>query len=286
VPVRPRPPAQAISTRSVAARCQASVNVGRTSARSAGRPKSGQRSHRDSQGTSGGGWASRYTPKTGLGPSGSGRLRPRPRTSLPEGSRRIPSAEGSQSSPTTGWYLSRPGPQLAGRLELPTGTGLAVRGLPYRLSPVFVRHVRTQAPPPRPSLIPPDGMGQGTEPIEVHAVEGVDRETHDTLPLFALPVVWIRSYRYAKNSVTFFSVVAHCSTSRFLELPVSRLSPQQHAAAVPARQAAQGTTRLAELQYLLRYGGLKQACPLSWARAPAWPARFRLLSVARDGSCI
>jgi hypothetical protein len=166
------------------------------------------------------------------------------------------------------------------------GTGPAVRGVPYQLSPVFVCHVRTQAPPSRPSLIPPDGMGQGTEPVEIHAVEGVDRETHDTLPLFALPVVWIRSYRYAKNSVTFFSVVAHCSTSRFLELPVSRLSPQQHAAAVPARQAAQGTTRLAELQYLLRYGGLKQACPLSWARAPAWPARFRLLSVARDGSCI
>jgi hypothetical protein len=110
-------------------------------------------------------------------------------------------------------------------------------------------------------------MGQGTEPVKVHAVEGVDRETHDTLPLFALPVVEIRSYRYAKNSVTFFSVVAHCSTSRFLELPVSRLSPQQHAAAAPVRQAAQGTTRLAELQYLLRYGGLKQACPLSWARA-------------------
>jgi hypothetical protein len=110
-------------------------------------------------------------------------------------------------------------------------------------------------------------MGQGTEPVEVHAVEGVDRETHDTLPLFALPAVRIRSYRYAQNSVTFFSVVAHsstsCSTSRFLELPVS---PQQHAAAVPVRQAAQGTTRLAELQYLLRYGGLKQACPLSWAR--------------------
>jgi hypothetical protein len=38
----------------IAARCQASVNVGRTSARSAGRWKSRQRSHRDSQGTSGG----------------------------------------------------------------------------------------------------------------------------------------------------------------------------------------------------------------------------------------
>jgi hypothetical protein len=67
-------------------------------------------------------------------------------------------------------------------------------------------------------------MGQGTEPVEVHAVEGVDRETHHTLLLFALPAVRVRSYGYAKNSVSFFSVVAHCSTPRFLELPVSQLS--------------------------------------------------------------
>ncbi len=95
---------------------------------------------------------------------------------------------------------------------------------PRRLLFVFVRRVRTQAPQSRPSLIPPDGMGQGTEPVEVHAVEGADRKTHHTLLLFALPVVRMRSYRYAKNSVSFFSVVAHRSTSRFLELPVSRLS--------------------------------------------------------------
>ena len=119
VPVRPRPPAQATSTRSVAARCQASVNVGRTSARSAGRRKSGQRSHRDSQGTLGGGWPSRYTPKAGAGPSGRGRLRPRPRTSLPEGSRMTPDAEGSQKPPTAGWYTSSPGPQIADRLAGP-----------------------------------------------------------------------------------------------------------------------------------------------------------------------
>ncbi len=137
----------------------------------------------------------------------------------------------------------------------------------YRLSPVFVCHVRTQAPPSRPSLIPSDGMGQGTEPVKVHAVQGVDRETHDTLPLFALPVVRIRSYRYAKNSVTFFSVVAHCSTSRFLELPVSRLSPTTACGGGTGEASGAGTTRLAELQYLLRYGGLKQACPPSWARA-------------------
>ena len=221
----PRPPAQAISTRSVAARCQASVNVGRTSARSAGRRKSGQRSHRDSQGTSGGGWPSRYTPKAGLGPSGSGRLRPRPRTSLPEGSRKIPGAEESQNSPTAGWYLSRPGPHIAvGWLEQPTRnrpcSPRRACGLPF----VFVRRVRTQAPPSCPPLIPPDGMGQGTEPVEVQAVEGVGRETHHMLLLFALPVMRTRSYRYAKNSVSFFSVVAHCSTPRYLEWPVSRLS--------------------------------------------------------------
>src|SRR5438876_992121 len=51
VPVRPWPPAQAISTRSVMARCQASVSVGSTSASTAGSRKSGHLSQRDSQGT-------------------------------------------------------------------------------------------------------------------------------------------------------------------------------------------------------------------------------------------
>ncbi len=221
VPVRPRPLAQAISTRSVAARCQASVNVGRTSARSAGKRKSGQRSHRDSQGTSEGGWPSRYTPNAGWGPSGSGRLRPRPRTSLPEGSRMTPAAEGSQNSSTAG-HISRPGPEIPpGWLEQPTvNPGPAVRARD-RLLLVFVRRVRAQAPPPRPPLITPDGMGQGAEPVEVHAIEGIDREPHHTLLLFALPVTRTRSYRYAKNSVSFFSVVAHYSTPRYLELPAS-----------------------------------------------------------------
>jgi len=67
-------------------------------------------------------------------------------------------------------------------------------------------------------------MSQGTEPVEVHAVEDVDRETHHMLLLFALPVMLTRcSYRYAKNSVSFFSVVAHCSTPRCLEWPAPRL---------------------------------------------------------------
>ena len=96
-------------------------------------------------------------------------------------------------------------------------------------------------------------MGQGTEPVEVHAVEDIDREPHYTLLLFALPIMWTRSYRYAKNPVSFFSVVAHYSTPRYLGLPVSRLSPQ-HEVAAPMKQTPDGAARRAELQYLLRYG--------------------------------
>ncbi len=55
-------------------------------------------------------------------------------------------------------------------------------------------------------------MGQGTEPVEVHAIEGIDRKPHHTLLLFALPVMRTRSYRYAKNPVSFFPVVTYCST--------------------------------------------------------------------------
>jgi len=46
------------------------------------------------------------------------------------------------------------------------------------------------------------------------------------------------------------------------------------------KQAPDGTARLAELQYLLRYGGTKQACPLSCARrVAAWCGSLRLQSV-------
>ena len=111
-----------------------------------------------------------------------------------------------------------------------------------RLLLVFVRRVRTQAPSPRPPLITPDRMGQGTEPIEVHAIEGIDRETHHTLLLFALPVIRARSYRYAKNPVSLFSVVAHCSTPGYLALPVARLSLQNEMAA-PTKQTPDGGAR-------------------------------------------
>jgi len=85
-------------------------------------------------------------------------------------------------------------------------------------------------------------MGQGTEPIEVHAIEGIDRETHHTLLLFALPVIRARSYRYAKNPVSLCSVVAHCSTPGYLALPVARLSLQNEMAA-PTKQTPDGGAR-------------------------------------------
>src|SRR6266516_3733862 len=49
---------------------------------------------------------SRQAPKAGTGPAGIGRLSPRPRTSLPEGRRKIPGAEGSHVSLTGGSYAS------------------------------------------------------------------------------------------------------------------------------------------------------------------------------------
>ena len=78
-------------------------------------------------------------------------------------------------------------------------------------------------------------MGQGTEPIEVHAIEGTDRETHYALLLFALPVMRTRSYRYAKNPVSLFSVLAHYHTPGYLALPVARLS-LQHELTAPTKQ--------------------------------------------------
>jgi hypothetical protein len=47
-------------------------------------------------------------PRAGRGPSGRGRLRARPRTSLPEGRCTTPGAAESQSTPTAGSYSSTP----------------------------------------------------------------------------------------------------------------------------------------------------------------------------------
>jgi len=84
-------------------------------------------------------------------------------------------------------------------------------------------------------------MDQGTEPVKVHAFEGVGRETHHTLLFFALLVMRARSYRYAENSVSFFSVVAHLlhsEISRAAGFPA--LLQQQHGVLVPMEQASAG----------------------------------------------
>jgi hypothetical protein len=68
-----------------------------------------------------------------------------------------------------------------------------------------------------------------------------------------------------------FFLLGRCS---LLHFEISRvgsspalLSTQQHAAAVPVKQAAKGPARPAKSQYLLCYCNLKQACPLSRVRA-------------------
>lgn len=96
VPVRPRPPPQATSTRSAAVRAQASANTSLARTRSLGSRKSGQRSHRDSHAGGGGSLPRRWTAKPGAGPEGSGLRNPRPRTSRPEGRRRTPGASSGQ----------------------------------------------------------------------------------------------------------------------------------------------------------------------------------------------
>jgi hypothetical protein len=98
VPVRPRPPPQAISTRSRPDRCHSPASARRASIGSAGSLKSGHRNHRDSHATGADGLPCRYSPKWGRGPSGSGFLSPRPRTSRPDGRRSTPCADSGHLS--------------------------------------------------------------------------------------------------------------------------------------------------------------------------------------------
>ncbi len=98
VPARPRPPPQAISTRSRPDRCHSPASARRASIGSAGSLKSGHRNHRDSHATGADGLPCRYSPKWGRGPSGSGFLSPRPRTSRPDGRRITPCADSGHLS--------------------------------------------------------------------------------------------------------------------------------------------------------------------------------------------
>src|ERR1700730_10891933 len=242
-----RPPAQAISTRSVAARCQASGNAGRTSARSAGRRKSGQRSHRDSQGTSGCGWPSRYTPKAGAGPSGSGGLRPRPRTSLPEGSRKIPGAEASQNSPTAGWYFPSRA-QIAGRLAGTANWEPAGRSAPRRALAVTARF-RPSRKDPGAAVAPTayipgwDGPGNGARLGSRRRRRRPGNPSHAA----ALRPVGDADRLLSVRQELGFFLLRCCS---FLHSEISRVAgfpalPQQHEVAAPTKQASEGTTRLA-----------------------------------------
>jgi len=103
VPVRPRPPVQATSTRSSVARFHASRKAASASSRLMGSRQSGQRIHRDGQPTGGGVLPCRYSANWGTASSGTGWRRPRPRSSRPDGRRRTPDADRSQvpSSPIT-----------------------------------------------------------------------------------------------------------------------------------------------------------------------------------------
>lgn len=144
--MRPRPPPQAISTRSPTARRQAPARTARASARSAGSRKSGHRSRGASRGTGGGSLPSRYTAYVGGGvpSSGRGRRGARPRTVRPEGSHRTPAPPGAQvplpaaeSGRAPGWGPVR---------FRPRGQGGGRSGAPGRDGAATPRSMRRRAP--------------------------------------------------------------------------------------------------------------------------------------------
>jgi hypothetical protein len=91
LPVRPRPPKHATSTRSPAtARRCASANASRASVLSLGSQKSRQRNHRYGHATSRGGEASRNRLHCGSGATGAPARIPRPRRRVPSGSSMTP----------------------------------------------------------------------------------------------------------------------------------------------------------------------------------------------------
>ena len=100
VPVRPRPPRQAISTRSHSLRRHTSSRASRAARRSDGSRKSGHRSQACGHGTAGGSRPSRYRPNSGSRPAGSARRKARPRTRRPDGSTMTPAPSCSHAPHT------------------------------------------------------------------------------------------------------------------------------------------------------------------------------------------
>ncbi len=101
VPVRPRPPWQATSTRCVALRRNASANASAASARSLGSRKSGQRTHRTGHGSTSGWCADSSSAHSGTGPGGVGPPARRPRTRRPDGNLSTPGAFADQVTAST-----------------------------------------------------------------------------------------------------------------------------------------------------------------------------------------
>ena len=132
-----------------------------------------------------------------MGPAGNGRLRPRPRTSLPEGRRKMPSAEGFHVWLTAGSYAP----------------GRGYESSAGRLSPVFAGTVRTLVAASRPSPVFPDRMNQPYQHVHVDAIEPAGREAHHVL-LFILAATRVRPDGEAENPVLFFPVAGHEFTPR------------------------------------------------------------------------
>lgn len=86
--------------------------------------------------------------------------------------------------------------------------------LPRSLRFVVVDRVGTQAPPPQPSPVTPDGMRHGPEPVVVGRGKPVDRETHHTLGLLAVPGLRIRPPWQAEDPVRFIVVAGYGSTPK------------------------------------------------------------------------
>ncbi len=126
-PVRPTPPPQATSTRSVAARPYAWRSASSASTVSTGVRKSGHLTHRCSHSNDRGFRARRYRPNSGCCPAGKGLRSPRPRTLRPSGNSTTPGPL-CQGVTTASSHCSQPVSQIPGQ-----GLGWAARAIePWR----------------------------------------------------------------------------------------------------------------------------------------------------------
>jgi hypothetical protein len=93
---------------------------------------------------------------------------------------------------------------------------------------VLVHRVRTQATAPQPPLIASYRVCQRPKPVAVHGAEPASRHAKDALLLFALPGVWARLLRHAKDPFWFLSVTGHGPTSEAAGTGTSLAAVHQH----------------------------------------------------------